>query len=197
MKSIKSITTNTITIKKSEFITTLIPCSNEEEIKELLNEYSRKDATHNCYAYIVGNSIKTSDDGEPSQTAGMPMLNVLEKQELTNIIAIVTRYFGGIKLGTGGLSRAYSQSVSEALKLAKIIETVPATLYEITLDYHYIKKFEHLMKTCHIPCINTDYSDQVTYSCYLINEDFLETVRNMTSNQFSYKKIRQDYIEKV
>ena len=120
MKSIKEITEHTLVIKKSEFICTLIPLNDENKINETIGFYKEKykDATHNCIAYLVGTKERANDDGEPSGTAGLPMLNVLKKQELSNIIAIVTRYFGGIKLGAGGLTRAYSQAVAEALKEA-------------------------------------------------------------------------------
>ena len=122
MISVKEVTVHTIIIKKSEFVTHLIPCSDVEKAKDLIEQYSDKEATHNCVAYIIGPYERANDDGEPSQTAGMPMLNVLKMQGLTNIIAIVTRYFGGIKLGAGGLTRAYSQSVAETLKMAEIVE---------------------------------------------------------------------------
>ena len=117
--SIREITTYKWIIKKSEFICTLIPCNDPNDIDTIIHQYQDKyhDATHNCIAYIVGNQKKANDNGEPSGTAGLPMLDVLEKNELTNIIAIVTRYFGGIKLGAGGLTRAYRQSVADALKM--------------------------------------------------------------------------------
>ena len=119
MKSIEKITEHTLVIKKSEFICTLIPLNDEEKINETIDYYKEKykDATHNCVAYLVGTKERANDDGEPSGTAGLPMLNVLKKQELSNIIAIVTRYFGGIKLGAGGLTRAYSQAVADAYRL--------------------------------------------------------------------------------
>ena len=109
-------------IKNSRFITVLIKINDQEEIKKHLEhikkEYPR--ATHYCYAYKLGNTIKkASDDKEPSGTAGIPMLNVLEKEDITNILAVTIRYFGGIKLGAGGLIRAYSKSVKETLKEGK------------------------------------------------------------------------------
>jgi uncharacterized YigZ family protein len=197
MKSIRNTIQNTIVIKKSEFITTLIPCYNKDEVKDLIEKYSKDDATHNCYAYIVDNAVKASDDGEPSQTAGLPMLNVLQKQELSNIIAIVTRYFGGVKLGAGGLTRAYSGCVADTIKLADIIETEPVALYEITLDYHYIKKFEHLMKMNNIKCIHQEYNEKVSYQCYIKDQSFIDLIQDLTSNQFECEKLRVDYIEKV
>lgn len=134
MRSIKETTTNTIIIKKSEFITTLIPCNDEKEIKDLIELYSKDDATHNCVAYRVGPLEKADDDGEPSGTAGLPMLNVLQRQKIDNVIAIVTRYFGGIKLGAGGLTRAYTNSVADALKEAEIVDKELVKLYRISVD---------------------------------------------------------------
>ena len=116
------------------------------------------------------------------------MLNVLKMQGLTNIIAIVTRHFGGIKLGAGGLTRAYSQSVAQALKEAKIVEKEPVDLYTITIDYTYTRKFEHLLKVQHIQCIDIQ--------CYIRDLDFLKQIQELTNNQFEAHKIGTDYIKK-
>lgn len=197
MKSIRKITTYKWIIKKSEFICTLIPCNNEEEIDKIIHQYQEKyhDATHNCIAYIVGNQKRANDNGEPSGTAGLPMLDVLEKNNLTNIIAIVTRYFGGIKLGAGGLTRAYRQSVADALKEADIVEKFSVPLYKITIDYSYTKKFEHLLKVHKIKCINIEYLEQVSYTCYLEDESFLSIIQDLTNNTYNKTYIRNDYIE--
>lgn len=196
MISVKDVTVHTIIIKKSEFVTHLIPCSDVEKAKDLIEQYSDPEATHNCVAYIIGPYERANDDGEPSQTAGMPMLNVLKMQGLTNIIAIVTRYFGGIKLGAGGLTRAYSQSVAETLKQAEIVEKELVPLYSISIDYTYTRKFEHLLKQMDIDCIHTEYADMVTYECYLRDLSFLDVVQDFTSNNFLYEKIGEEYIEK-
>ena len=198
MKSIEEITEHTLVIKKSEFICTLIPLNDEEKINETIDYYKEKyeDATHNCVAYLVGTKERANDDGEPSGTAGLPMLNVLKKQELSNIIAIVTRYFGGIKLGAGGLTRAYTQSVAEALKHAEIVEKELVDLYKIFIDYSHTRKFEHLLKQQNIKCLSQEYNEQVSYLCYLRNTSFLDQIQEITSNQFSYEKIGSDYIEK-
>ena len=196
MISVKDVTVHTIIIKKSEFVTHLIPCSDVEKAKELIEYYSDPEATHNCVAYIIGPYERANDDGEPSQTAGMPMLNVLKMQGLTNIIAIVTRYFGGIKLGAGGLTRAYSQSVAETLKQAEIVEKELVPLYSISVDYTYTRKIEHLIKQMDIDCINIEYEDMVTYQCYLRDLSFLDVVQDFTSNNFLYEKIGEEYIEK-
>lgn len=196
MISVKDITKHTIIIKKSEFVCHLIPCSDIEKAKQLIEQYSDPTATHNCLAYIIGPHERANDDGEPSQTAGMPMLNVLKMQGLTNIIAIVTRYFGGIKLGAGGLTRAYTQSVAETLKHAEIIEKELVPLYMISIDYSFTRKFDHLLKQQNILCIHQEYSQQVIYHCYLRDESFLKQIQELTSNQFSYELIGEEYIEK-
>lgn len=196
MISVKDITQHTIIIKKSEFVCHLIPCSDIDKAKDFIEEYSDPQATHNCVAYIIGPHERANDDGEPSQTAGMPMLNVLKMQGLTNIIAIVTRYFGGIKLGAGGLTRAYTQSVAETLKKADIVEKELVNLYSISLDYSFTRKFEHLLKQNNIKCIHQEYNEQVTYHCYLKDTSFLDLIQDFTSNQFTYDIISQDYIEK-
>lgn len=196
MISVEKITQHTIIIKKSEFICTLIPCSDIEKAKDLIKQYSHEEASHNCVAYIIGSNERAYDDGEPSKTAGMPILNVLKMQGLTNIIAIVTRYFGGIKLGAGGLTRAYTQSVTEALKVAKIVEKELVDLYQISIDYSYTRKFEHLLKQHNIKCINQEYNEQVIYQCYLKDQTFLSLVQELTSNQFTYEIIGHEYIAK-
>lgn len=127
-------------IKKSEFICTIHPVTNIDEINNILKDTRKKyyDATHNCYAYILGNEgevVKCSDDGEPSQTAGIVILDCLRKNELTNVLAIVTRYFGGIKLGAGGLVRAYSSSTS--LVLTKIEKLKIEKCIDLTLEFNY------------------------------------------------------------
>jgi len=194
VKSIKDVVEHTLIIKKSEFITTLIPCSHIEEVKDLVDMYGRNDATHNCVAYIINNQEKVDDDGEPGGTAGLPMLNVLKRQGLENIIAIVTRYFGGIKLGAGGLTRAYTNSVAEALKVAEIVEKELVNFYSVAVDYHYIKKMDYLIKARHLLCTDIQYNDRVIYHLYIKDEAFLKELQELTANTFEYKKIGADYI---
>ena len=189
-----------ITEKKSKFICNVFHVESVEEAEKKLNIIRKKyhDARHNCFVYKVveGGVFKASDDGEPSGTAGLPMLNVIKKQELTNIIAIVTRYFGGIKLGAGGLTRAYSQAVSEALKEAEIVEKELVDIYDITIDYSFTKKFEHLLKVNDIECLNKEYLDQVTYRIYLEDSSFLQTIQDLTSNTYKKEFIKKEYKEK-
>ena len=172
MYSIKETTKNTIEIKKSKFITILYRINNLEEANAILykvsSEYS--DATHVCYAYILNNAEKCSDNGEPSGTAGLPILNVLKKKNLTNILAIVIRYFGGIKLGAGGLVRAYSNSIVEALNKAIKIELTFGYLIELEFSYDNIKLVDYILIDKNI--IKKEYNNNVVYQFYL-NENEL------------------------
>ncbi len=141
MKTIKETVTNTIIIEKSKFITYLIPISNKQELENhlfhLKNQYA--DATHLCYAAIYEENgmpcYKSSDDGEPVNTAKAPILNALQKQSLSHILCAVIRYFGGIKLGAGGLCRAYGKSCLEAIKLATIVEAHLCDVFQFHIGY--------------------------------------------------------------
>lgn len=140
MHSIKSITIEDSEIKKSRFIAILYPVKNEDDVLNYLTDAKLKypNATHYCYAYILGDKQeiqKSSDDGEPQKTAGVPMLEVLKKQNMTFVLAVVVRYFGGIKLGAGGLVRAYSSSVKDAIKRAIITESALYQQCKVTVDY--------------------------------------------------------------
>lgn len=148
MFTIKEDVSNELIINKSRFITFIFKVENIESINTILKDLNQKynDATHICYAYILGNLKKASDDGEPSHTAGMPILNVLENKDLNNILAVVVRYFGGIKLGAGGLVRAYSNSVSKALDTTLIIPMVKEIKIKIEFDYTNINNVNYILK---------------------------------------------------
>ena len=141
-----------IEIKKSIFIANLIPVASISEAQDKLKAISKKyyDATHNCYSYIIGDKgemYKYFDDGEPSQTAGIVIYNCLQKNNLTNVICIVTRYFGGIKLGAGGLVRAYANAASEAVSLATIQEIIEYKDLKIEFDYTYTTQVLKLLSS--------------------------------------------------
>ena len=158
-------TTAEIIEKKSRFIVNLFyvetPQEAENKIKQIKKKYY--DAKHNCFAYITLNENeiqkKCSDDGEPSGTAGAPMLEILEKQSIYNVVVIVTRYFGGILLGTGGLVRAYSDSLKEAIKKSTLVEQEPGYEAEIKLPYADFEKFKYYCNKNNINIINSEYSD--------------------------------------
>lgn len=148
MFGIQSNYENEIVIKKSRFIACLFPMQEEQELESFLNVCKEKypNATHYCYGYILNpGKKKASDDKEPNKTAGLPILNVLEKQNLQHILCVVVRYFGGIKLGSGGLIRAYQKSVQEALKNAKIMEQVEGYQIEIKIPYEKQKTVDYLL----------------------------------------------------
>lgn len=179
MKTVKENIENEIIINKSRFITLLIKINNLDEIEKNLKEIKKKykDATHYCYAYIIGNKEKCSDNGEPSGTAGMPILNVLKQNNLTNILCVVIRYFGGIKLGAGGLIRAYSTSASEALNKTNIINLIKG--YKIVIEFNYdnIKQINYLLKDIQI---KKEYGNTITYT-FNIKEDSLNKIENELS----------------
>jgi len=171
-------------INKSRFITYLFKVENEDEAKTKIDEIKalHKDATHNCSAYTVGDSHqiqKANDDGEPSGTAGVPMLESLKKNDIHNVVAIVTRYFGGIKLGSGGLIRAYQGRVSEAIQLAGKVIYKNGMMIQVTLPYELSGKFEHAIDDKFI-IINQTYTDKVIYDVQLVSEDKDEFINFVT-----------------
>lgn len=192
MKRISNNIENTIIIKNSKFITNLFIVENIEEVNKYLNliKDKYKDANHNCYAYIVDNIRKCSDDGEPSGTAGIPMMKVLEHKELNNVLVIVTRYFGGIKLGAGGLVRAYTNSVSKALDIVNIIDTIKGYNIDIIFNFNDIKHIDYLLKD--IKILNKEYKDIVKYNLNTSN-NLLEILKQ---NNIKYNIIKEIYIEK-
>ena len=191
--------TGEIEEKKSRFIAHVYNVSSDEEAEQYINAVKKKywDARHNCYAYIIGDKgqiQRFSDDGEPQGTAGKPILDIIAATGLVNCLIIVTRYFGGIKLGAGGLTRAYSQAVADALKEANIVEKHLIDVYDVSLDYSFTKKFEHLLKVNDIDCINKEYDEQVTYRLYIDDLSFFDTIQDLTSNRYSKEFIKKEYV---
>ncbi len=196
MNKIKENITNTLIIDKSSFITNIFLVNSIDETNEILVNLRKKyyDATHNCYAYILDDGLiqKCSDDGEPSKTAGYPMLDVLKKQNLTNILAVTTRYYGGIKLGAGGLVRAYSKSVSDALLLTSYSITKEFNKYSLTFEYSY---YSFISVIDNISIIDSVFAENITLEILISLEntdDTLDEIKNLTKNKVSIK-----FIEKV
>ena len=177
MRSVKN-NEHTIIIKNSRFICYIYQVETIEEINKLLNDTRERyyDATHCCYAYILDNIKKESDDGEPSGTAGIPMLQVLEKNNLNHVLCIVVRYFGKIKLGAGGLVRAYTKSVTETLK-DNIVTLIPGVKVTILFGYEKLKIIDYLLKDTII--INKDFNDRIIYEVN-ISLDLLEELKVIT-----------------
>ena len=172
MKTIAKAVESEINVKKSQFICRLFPTKTKKESKEIILKVNEQysDATHNCTAYIVSDGEGFDDDGEPGGTAGKPMINVLRKNNLHNVTAVVTRYFGGIKLGAGGLVRAYSKSVLEAINEAEILEVELYDVYTIIFEYSEIKLVDGEVRNNNLEVVNKDYSDKVSYD--VVSKDF-------------------------
>ena len=163
-------------IKKSRFICHAKRVYSEEEARDFITAVKKEHykATHNCSAFIVGerSEIKrTSDDGEPSGTAGVPMLGVLENHNLTNVCAVVTRYFGGIKLGAGGLIRAYAGSVALAVKEIGIIEIKEQAGIAIQMSYAQYQEYGNFLRDHHLMELDTNFTDQVDTMIYVDKEE--------------------------
>ena len=165
MKTIKKAIQIEINVKKSQVICSLVPTKTKAESKAVIQKFNEQysDATHNCTAYIVSDGEGFDDDGEPGGTAGKPMINVLRKNEIHNVTAVVTRYFGGIKLGAGGLVRAYSKSVMEAIGEAEILEIKEYDIYNLIFEYSDIKTADSEVRNNNLEVINKDYTDKVSY----------------------------------
>lgn len=194
-KTIKIDAINEITIKKSRFICNLRRIETQEEGQNIIADIKKEHykARHSCFAMIIGqkSEIKRfSDDGEPTGTAGIPILNVLEKKELTNVLAVVTRYFGGIKLGTGGLVRAYSGSVSEALTQTHLVEVKEQDGIEITLTYPQYQTYANFLQKEKLVELNTQFSHEVTSNIYNDSEKLKKIQQNLIEHYQGKVKIK-------
>ncbi len=190
MLSIKNSNKYEETIKYSKFISLIFRVYNEEEVKKIINNIKKEypSATHYCYAYIIENNIKSSDDGEPSKTAGIPILNQIIGHNLNYTLIVVIRYFGGIKLGTGLLTRTYSKVAREVIQKDNIITLIKG--YNITIKFNYenIKDIDYILLNSRI--ISKEYNNNITYNV-LVTEETLNKLNN-------YKVIinNETYIEK-
>ena len=196
MISIKDEVTSEIIINKSKFISILTPVNDlnevNDKIKYIKNTY--KNATHYCYGYIIYNHEKCSDDGEPSKTAGMPILNVLKSNNLMNVLCVVVRYFGGIKLGSGGLIRAYSSAASLALQKSKTGVLEEGYQIKISFNYDNIKNVDYILKEIEIDKTFDDlvyYKFNISkYSFDFIKDNLLKYCEILEKNEI--KLIKED-----
>ncbi|MEE1008517.1 MAG: YigZ family protein [Agathobacter sp.] len=164
-----------ITEKKSRFIATVKPVESESEATEFINEMKKKywDARHNCSAFVIGENnevTRCSDDGEPAQTAGRPMLDVLLREGIHNVAVVVTRYFGGVLLGTGGLVRAYQKATQEGLRACEIIEKRKGFILNIHIDYTGVGKLQYLFAQKGISTVSSEYAEDVNFKVMIPNE---------------------------
>jgi uncharacterized YigZ family protein len=191
---------HTIIIEKSKFITYLSRIENEDEAKNFIIKIKKMhpDARHHCSAFVCNknNTLQRSnDDGEPKGTAGSPMLNVLNKFGIKNTVAVVVRYFGGIKLGTGGLIRAYSNSVSQALDLAPKVKSLTFSKYKITVPYSYNNKIESYMRN-NVEKYNIEYDLDCSFTFLTANKNVNSDILEITSGKYFINYIEDIIIEK-
>lgn len=193
-----------IVIKKSRFICTLKRIQSEEHGKEIIQEIKKEHwkANHNCFAYVYGEKQqiqRSSDDGEPSGTAGIPMLEVLKVKELYNVLAVVTRYFGGTELGAGGLIRAYSSSVSETLNHVGLVKAILQQEVILTVAYSLHRKVTHFLDTNpEFTLKDTSYTENVTLTIMADESNatlLQEKLINLLSNQCQIHFGETDYVE--
>ncbi|MFU2205294.1 YigZ family protein [Streptococcus pluranimalium] len=202
----KTITSNHTTeeeIKKSRFICHLKRVTSEEEARDFITAIKKEHykANHSCSAMIIGENSevkRSSDDGEPSGTAGVPMLTVLEKQDLTNIVAVVTRYFGGIKLGAGGLIRAYAGSVAQALNEIGLVTVKEQVGLQVDLTYPQYQTFANFLEQEKLEEFNTQFLEHVTSDIYT-DEDRLSDLQSALTEFYqgkvSFQKIDSKIVE--
>ena len=201
-KSLRKNAQKEIVIEKSTFIGTAQMVENEKQALEFIQAMKKKyyDATHNVYAYVLGddnNIQRFSDDGEPSGTAGIPVLEVLKKNELRNICIVVTRYFGGIKLGKGGLVRAYGKGAVAALEASEIIWRRLYQVVEVNVDYTLLGMMQNQLKLAEYQIKNIRYDEMVHLEVYVLDSktaDFQNKVIDWCSGKVELKIIAEEYL---
>lgn len=192
-----------IIIQKSRFIAHVQRTETELDAQEFIQALKKKywDATHNCSAYLIGENDqiqKANDDGEPSGTAGVPILEVLKKRKLKDTTVVVTRYFGGIKLGAGGLIRAYGKSASEGLDAVGIVERKLMQIFHITIDYSWLGKIENELRSSIYILKNIHYQENVEFEVFVEEEKqqaFIEWMIELTNGQAEMTKGEMTYLE--
>lgn len=182
MKKIKEYYENEIVINKSRFIGIILPLSDDSKVKDVLKDLNKKypKATHYCYAYIIGNKEKSNDDGEPSGTAGRPILEVIKNNDLHDVLLVVIRYFGGIKLGAGGLVRAYVGASKEVIDKAEVFSVETHTLYELSMDYSLYDTINYNLQKEKGKIVDTIFEEDV--KIYFLSRQLDKTLINEVSN---------------
>lgn len=199
-KTVKENASAEIVEKKSKFIANIFYAESKEEAEKFIKMINKKyhDARHNCYAYRIitaeGIIERASDDGEPSGTAGSPMLTILSKQGLANVLVVVTRYFGGILLGTGGLVKAYSNACALGLEKAQVINKDIAQAYKIEIGYMDIDKFKYFAKNNSIIILNEEYLENVIFEVAVKQKDLLENTSQRDINIRKIEFIKEIYL---
>ena len=193
-KTLRQEAADEVIINKSRFIGYACPCETEEEALAFLQKIrtKHKDATHNCYAYIIGRNagiMRYSDDGEPGGTAGLPMMEVLKAQGVVNCCVVVTRYFGGVLLGAGGLVRAYTQGTVIALKAAQVVVREPSQRYLCEVAYPLWDRVTHALKTMPVQLVGSEFTTAVGFTLLVREKDaeaMLAELVRLTDGRFEY-----------
>lgn len=190
-------------IQKSRFLTYVKRTETEEEAIAFINDIKKihHNATHNCSAYLIGEHDeiqKANDDGEPSGTAGVPMLEVLKKQQLKDVTVVVTRYFGGIKLGSGGLIRAYGRATSEGIAATQVVDRLLHSLMKVSIDYTWLGKVENEVRQSDYPLHEIAYADQVELYIHVPEQQveiFSLWITEITNGQSVISVDRKEFLE--
>lgn len=205
LKTIKENIETQIVEKKSKFIANIIYVQTQEEAEVYLRNIRKKyyDAKHHCYAYSImtkdGIINRFSDDGEPTGTAGAPILNIINKNEIINVLVVVTRYFGGILLGTGGLFKAYSNSTLEAINAVTFVIEESGVELSLEISYNDFEKFNYYCKKNSIRILNCEYTDKIICNIELNNEEKHKLLNNLEELSFkieNYKVVKEKNIRK-
>ena len=202
-KTVKDFGEKEIVISKSRFICYVNRAESEESAQQFIDQIKKlhPNATHNCSCYIIGEHDqiqKANDDGEPSGTAGVPMLEVLKKQGLKDTVVVVTRYFGGIKLGGGGLIRAYGKATTEGLTSAQIVERKLHHTLKISIDYTWLGKVENEIRNSHYLLNEIQYTDNVDVIVDVLKDEeqaFIQWMVELTNGQSTINCIDKKFIE--
>ncbi|MBD8031453.1 MULTISPECIES: YigZ family protein [Solibacillus] len=201
--TVKSYGESEIIISKSRFLTYVNRAETEEEALLFIEKIKKihAGATHNCSCYMVGEHDqiqKANDDGEPSGTAGVPMLEVLKKQGLKDTVVVVTRYFGGIKLGGGGLIRAYGKATTEGITAAQVVERKLHYLLKIRIDYVWLGKIENEIRSSHYMLQDIHYAENVEVCVHVLKEEeqiFVDWITELTNGQATITNENAVFIE--
>ena len=193
-KTLRQEAADEVIINKSRFIGYACPCETEEDALAFLSKIRtrHKDATHNCYAYVIGKNagiMRYSDDGEPGGTAGLPMMEVLKAQGVVNCCVVVTRYFGGVLLGAGGLVRAYTQGAVIALKAAQVVIMEPSQRYLCEVAYPLWDRVTHALKTMPVQLVSSEFTTAVGFTLLVREKDaeaMLADLVRLTDAKFEY-----------
>lgn len=202
-QTVKGYGESELIIQKSRFLTYVDRAETEQQAHDFIYNIKQlhKDATHNCSAYIIGehdNVQKANDDGEPSGTAGVPMLEVLKKQGIKDTVVVVTRYYGGIKLGGGGLIRAYGKATTEGIEAAKVVERKLHHLMKVIIDYTWLGKVENEVRNSQYPLKEINYADSVEVLVYTKADEepsFIDWITEITNGQAIIEIVEKDFLE--